>query len=201
MLSSAPNARASILHAFRTQFKTFFAALQKRTAHLAVAFGMYPEPPQTFGDRVYCKNLFLSRKQPAVEAYSIEDIRALFKDDQFATKCLGATIDAFDFETSTATVSMTLDDRHHNAQGFVMGGVFFSLADFALAVASNVNQPPSASTNVSIEHLRRAKGNKLIAIAHPDKLGRTLAFFTINVFDELNTHVARAVATVMRTDH
>lgn len=79
---------------------------------------------------------------------------------------------------------MEIDDRHHNAQGFVMGGVFFSLADYALAVASNVNQPPSASTNSSIAHMRRVKGNKLKAVAHPDKLGRNLAFFTIDLFDE-----------------
>ena len=92
---------------------------------------------------------------------SIEGIRAYFADDEFARKCLGATIDDYDFETGIATVSMEIDDRHHNAQGFVMGGVFFSLADYALAVASNVNQPPSASTNSSIAHMRRVKGNKL----------------------------------------
>ncbi len=91
---------------------------------------------------------------------NIEDIRAYFADDEFARKCLGATIDDYDFETGIATVSMEIDDRHHNAQGFVMGGVFFSLADYALAVASNVNQSPSASTNSSIAHMRRVKGNK-----------------------------------------
>lgn len=132
---------------------------------------------------------------------TIEEIREFFADDQFARKCLGATIDDFDFETSVATVSMTLDDRHHNAQGFVMGGVFFSLADYALAVACNVNQPLSASVVSSIEHMRRARGQKLIAIASPDRVGKNLGFFTIDVYDELNTHVARMTSTVMRTDH
>ena len=132
---------------------------------------------------------------------NIEDIRAYFADDEFARKCLGATIDDYDFETGIATVSMEIDDRHHNAQGFVMGGVFFSLADYALAVASNVNQPPSASTNSSIAHMRRVKGNTLKAVAHPDKLGRNLAFFTIDLFDELGNLVARMSATVMRTNH
>lgn len=132
---------------------------------------------------------------------SIEGIRAYFADDEFARKCLGAAIDDYDFETGIATVSMEIDDRHHNAQGFVMGGVFFSLADYALAVASNVNQPPSASTNSSIAHMRRVKGNKLKAVAHPDKLGRNLAFFTIDLFDEPGNLVARMSATVMRTTH
>ena len=132
---------------------------------------------------------------------NIDEIRAYFEDDQFARKCLGASIDAYDFETGEATVSMTIDDRHHNAQGFVMGGVFFSLADYALAVASNVGQEPSASTNASIAHMRRVKGNKLTAVARPDKLGRTLAFFTVDLFDEPGNLVAKMSATVMRTTH
>ena len=116
---------------------------------------------------------------------TIEEIREFFADDQFARKCLGATI----------------DDRHHNAQGFVMGGVFFSLADYALAVSCNVNQPPTASVVSSIEHMRRAKGKKLIAVAKPDKAGRALGFFTIDVYDDLDNHVARMTSTVMRTEH
>lgn len=132
---------------------------------------------------------------------NMDDIRAYFAKDEFAIKCLGATIDDYDFDTGVATVSMEIDDRHHNAQGFVMGGVFFSLADYALAVASNVNQPPSASTNASIAHMRRVKGNKLKAVAYPDKLGRNLAFFTVDILDEPGNLVARMSATVMRTDH
>lgn len=136
-----------------------------------------------------------------MDLHTIEEIREYFAGDEFAVKCLGATIDEYDFETGAATVSMTLDDRHHNAQGFVMGGVFFSLADYALAVASNVNQPPSASVNSSIAHMNRAKGERLIAVAEPNRLGKSLAFFTIDVFDELGTHAARMTSTVMRTDH
>lgn len=132
---------------------------------------------------------------------NIEEIRAYFADDQFARKCLGAVIEDYDFETGVATVSMTIDERHHNAQGFVMGGVFFSLADYALAVSSNVNQPPSASTNATMAHMRRVKGNTLRAVARPDKLGRTLAFFTVELFDEPGNLVANMTATVMRTEH
>lgn len=132
---------------------------------------------------------------------NIEEIREYFADDEFAVKCLGATIDDYEFETGVATVSMTIDDRHHNAQGFVMGGVFFALADYALAVASNVGQEPSASTNASIAHMRRVKGNKLKAVAYPDKLGRTLAFFTVDMYDEPGNLVAKMSATVMRTTH
>lgn len=136
-----------------------------------------------------------------MELNTIEEIRAYFAGDEFAIKCLGAVIEDYDFETGVATVSMRLDDRHHNAQGFVMGGVFFSLADYALAVSSNVGQPPSASTNASMAHMRRVKGDVLRAVARPDKLGRTLAFFTVDLFDEPGNLVAKMSATVMRTEH
>lgn len=133
---------------------------------------------------------------------SIDQIRAYFAEDEFAYKCLGATIDSFDAETGVATVSMTVDERHHNAQGFVMGGVFFALADFALAVATNVGQEPSASVSSSIQYMRRAKGTRLVAKATPDKLGRALTFFTVDVFDEeYGTQVCRMTATCMRTSH
>jgi len=36
-----------------------------------------------------------------------------------------------------AICSLTLEAKHKNALGAVMGGVYFTLADFAFAVASN----------------------------------------------------------------
>ena len=132
---------------------------------------------------------------------SIDEMREYFSHDEMAAKCLGATLDDFDCETGEATVSMTIDDRHHNAQGFVMGGVPFALADFALAVASNVGQPPTSSVSHSIQLMRRVKGERLIARARPDKLGRTMAYFTVDVTDGEGRHVARMTATCARTDH
>ena len=49
--------------------------------------------------------------------------------------------------------------------------------------------------------MRRVKGNTLKAVAYPDKLGRNLAFFTVDLFDEPGNLVARMSATVMRTTH
>lgn len=129
---------------------------------------------------------------------SIDIMREYFADDEFATKCLGARIDSY--EPGRSVVSMDIDDRHHNAAGFVMGGVPFTLGDFALAVCSNVGQPHSSSVVCSIEYLRRAKGSRLIATCTADKSGRRLGFYTIDVHDDLGTHVAKMTATVMRTE-
>lgn len=151
---------------------------------------------------VYTGALRIKRERElAVDLKNMDDIRAFFAKDEFATKCLGATVDDYDFENGIATVSMRIDDRHHNAQGFVMGGVFFTLADFALAVASNVNRPACSSVNSSIDFMRRVKGDVLKAVAYPEKLGRNLSFFTVDLFDETDRHVARVNTTVMATNH
>ena len=58
----------------------------------------------------------------------------MFEKDRFATDN-GAVIDEVD--DHYAKCSLKIEDRHRNAMGAVMGGVYFTLADFALAVASN----------------------------------------------------------------
>jgi acyl-CoA thioesterase len=130
-----------------------------------------------------------------MEFDSMDQIRAYFTNDEFATKCVGATID--EWEPGRAVCSFIIDDRHHNAQGFVMGGAIFSLADFALAVCSNVGNPPGCSVNHSIDYLNRARGERLIATALVEKQGRTLGFYRVDVHDELGTHVARMNVTTM----
>ena len=131
---------------------------------------------------------------------SFDELRAFFAKDGFVTQCLGAQVDSFEEDPYRAQVSMTLDPaRHCNAQGFVMGGVFMALCDFALAVCSNANQVACCSTNHAFEMMSRAKGQRLIARAECTKAGRTLSFYVVNLYDELGTHVARMTATTMRT--
>ena len=61
---------------------------------------------------------------------TIEDARGYFSCDRFATEN-GMTLDELD-ETHAVT-SLTIDARHKNAYGGVMGGAIFTLADFAFA--------------------------------------------------------------------
>ena len=135
------------------------------------------------------------------EHMSIEEVRNYFAADKFATACLGATIDSFEEEpVFKAVCSMTIDPaKHANAQGFVMGGVFMSLCDFALAVCSNANQVPCCAVDNHMQMMNRAKGQRLIATAVCTKNGRSLGFYQIDLHDELGTHVGRMEATIMRT--
>ena len=66
---------------------------------------------------------------------TLEQIRACFAGDRFASECLGAVIEVA--EPQHAVVSMVLRGEHRNAVGNPMGGAIFTLADFAFAIAAN----------------------------------------------------------------
>jgi acyl-CoA thioesterase len=97
-----------------------------------------------------------------------------------------------------AVCSLKIEEHHLNLMGVVMGGAIFTLADFCLAVISNIGESPSTSVSATIEYFSPAKGDTLIASASPDRRGRRLGFYTIDVSDNLGTSVARMVATVLR---
>lgn len=131
---------------------------------------------------------------------SIEQVREFFAGDRFACGCLGARVDSFDFETYEARVSVDIEERHLNGHDIVMGGVYFTLADFALAVSSNANQEPATSICNSINFMKSCRGSRLTAIARPDRSGRRFGFYTVDVFDDLDNHCARMTATVAKIE-
>jgi acyl-CoA thioesterase len=133
---------------------------------------------------------------PLSREASLDEIRAFFAHDRFATEVCGVRIEEAGF--GHARCSLAVEERHHNAMGAVMGGVVFTLADFCLAIVSNIGEAPSVSVNASVEYLSAARGSTLIATAQADKSGRSLGFYTIDVRDELGNHVARVIATVFR---
>ena len=130
-----------------------------------------------------------------MELKTIEEVREFFAKDRYATDS-GAYIE--EIGTHYAKCSMKLDERHCNAMGGVMGGVYFTLADFTFAVASNWQQPESVSLNCTITFLGRAKGNVLLAEAHCIKEGRTTNCYRIDIFDELGNQCVTVTITGYR---
>lgn len=126
----------------------------------------------------------------------LNTIRAYFSQDLFATEAAGCHIE--EAEPGRALCTLRLAARHRNAQGAPMGGAIFTLADFALAVASNVGEAPTVSVSNTIEFLTTARGEQLIARATADRSGRHAGYYTVDVSDELGTHVARMIATCLR---
>lgn len=124
-----------------------------------------------------------------------EETIKLFEKDRFATDN-GAVIDEVD--EHYAKCSLIIEPRHRNAMGAVMGGVYFTLADFALAVASNWKELGSVSLNSEITYLSPARGNKLIAEANCIKSGKTTSYYRIDVKDDLGNLTAAVTATTFR---
>ncbi len=130
------------------------------------------------------------------ENASIDEIRTIFENDRFATQAAGCII--VEAKRGHAVCEMPLAPIHRNAAGGIMGGAIFTLADFALAVASNVGESPTVSAMNTIEFMNSVKGEKLIACCDVDKSGRRLGFYTVEVRDDTGRAVAKMTAACAR---
>lgn len=117
----------------------------------------------------------------------IEEVREIFKNDRFATE-MGAQID--EIGDHSAKVSLIINEHHKNAMGGVMGGVYFTLADFAFAVASNWQNPGVVGVNVDASFIGVPKSEKIFAQATLVKDGRTICTYKVDVTDENGDPVA-----------
>ena len=118
---------------------------------------------------------------------TIEQVREFFAKDRYATES-GAYIESVG--EKTARCRMKLQDMHRNAVGGVMGGVYFTLADFTFAVATNRTEP-TVSQNANIAFLAPARGEELIATARCVKDGRTTCFYEVDITDESENLLVR----------
>lgn len=123
---------------------------------------------------------------------TVESAREFFYQDKFAVNT-GITLD--DLTEDKAICSLNISDEHKNAYGGVMGGVIFTLADFAFAVLSNQIHQLTVAQQVSINYLSAPKGDKLIAEATCRKDGRTSSIIIVNISDDLGRDVAQFVGT------
>ena len=119
---------------------------------------------------------------------NIEKIRRFFSGDRYATALTGARI--LEAEKNYAKCALTLTDDHRNAMGGVMGGVMFTLADLAFAVASNLDSPPTVGLSCSIAFLGVARGNELTAETTCLHDGRSTCSYQVDIKDELGNDVA-----------
>lgn len=119
---------------------------------------------------------------------NIDEIRAFFAEDKFATKTTGIVIDQV--EEDYAKCSLCLNENHKNLFGDVMGGVLFTLADFAFAVATN--RPGQYITTLSseIRYLAKTKGDHLYAECKVVKNGSRASFADVVITDELGRKIA-----------
>ncbi len=115
-----------------------------------------------------------------------------FGNDLYATQTTGIEIVAAD--EHYAKCKLEVDGRHRNAMGAVMGGAVYTLADFAFAVAANMDTLNTVSLTSNVSFVAQPKSNTLFAEAKPVKEGKTTCHYQIAVTDSLGNTVA-SVAT------
>ena len=123
---------------------------------------------------------------------TLESAREFFYKDKFAVNT-GIVLD--EITEDEAICSLELNDEHRNAYGGVMGGVIFTLADFAFAVLSNQIHQLTVAQQVDIHYLSAPKGDKLIAKATCRKSGRTSSIVNVDISDDLCRDVAQFIGT------
>jgi acyl-CoA thioesterase len=140
---------------------------------------------------------------------------AAFSDQQIAERVVAMMLERDEFSRwlglevthvapDAATVRMTVRPEMVNGFGVCHGGIAFSLADSALAFASNTHGRVTVSIENSIRYPAPiAPGDVLTATAVQESATRRLAFFNVNVTKQDGGVVGLFRGTVYRTsrDH
>lgn len=130
----------------------------------------------------------------------LDKARHIFANDRYATQTTGINIEAVADHSATCLLTITPD--HCNARHMAMGGVLYTLADFAAAIAANTDCLESevlqwVSLNATAHFLAPvACHTPLQAHCTSLKQGRTTALYQTRIED---THSGRCVAIVEST--
>lgn len=117
-----------------------------------------------------------------------EEARQYFQGDKYAM-ITGVRLEELTDESSLA--SLVLSDIHKNANGGIMGGAIFTLADFAFAVLSNHIHMPTVAQQVSINYLGAPKGDILYARAVCKKDGSRTTVINVEITDDTGRDIAQ----------
>lgn len=127
----------------------------------------------------------------------IEIVNQMFKEDAFS-KWLG--IEVIKIEEGSCELKMTVRDEMTNGFKIAHGGITYSLADSALAFASNSHGKKSVSVETSISHTKpSSEGDVLIAKAEEKSISNKIAVYDITITNQKKEVIALFKGTVYRT--
>ncbi|MCR5771167.1 MAG: PaaI family thioesterase [Butyrivibrio sp.] len=127
---------------------------------------------------------------------TLDEIRDFFAKDKYATEVTG--IEIIKAEPGHSQVRLTIDDRHMNAVGSLMGAVFFTMADFAFAVAVNSDidsEYVTVTLQSSISFMRTVNSGTLTAKADLVRDGRSTCVYEICIYSDDNKELCRVITT------
>lgn len=109
-------------------------------------------------------------------------------------------IEVLKSEPGYCKISMKIRDEMTNGFGVCHGGITFSLADSALAFASNSRGPISLALENNINFTKKVSvEDKLIAETEELQNGRTIGVYKVKVSNQKEELVAEFRGTVYRT--
>ena len=120
--------------------------------------------------------------------YDLQKIREYFAKDTFA-RHNGMTI--LEVGEGYALVECLINRNHYNAKGSVQGGLIFTLADFAFAVVSNINDYVTMSQNITITYIRPVFEGKIKAEAKIVSQGKSMVLVEVEVRNSEDKLVAK----------
>ncbi len=110
---------------------------------------------------------------------------------------LGARVE--EVSPGYAKVALTVGEGHLNAADVCHGGVLFTLADLAFALASNSHGQMALALEVSFSFLKAAvEGDEVVAQAREVHLGKRTATYLVEVIRQGDEKVALMKGTVFR---
>lgn len=93
-------------------------------------------------------------------------------------------------EPGKVILQLDITQKHLNGHGTVHGGVIFSLADAAFAVASNSDGIPSVAINTSITYMKAGTSGVLTAEATEFSKNPKLGSYIVEIYDQNREKIA-----------
>jgi acyl-CoA thioesterase len=124
-------------------------------------------------------------------------VDTMYQNDAFS-QWLG--IEVVEVKDGYCELKMTLRKEMLNGFQIAHGGIAYSLADSALAFASNSHGRKSLSVETSISHTVSVKeGDSLIAVSNEISLSPKIGIYLISIKNQNEQEVALFKGTVYRT--
>lgn len=124
-------------------------------------------------------------------------VQKMMGDDAFS-RWMGIEVE--DVAPGRVRIAMDVTGVMTNGFGVTHGGITFSLADSALAFASNGHGRVAMALENNISYVRKVnEGDRLTAVATELSLGRRIAVYEITVTNQEERNVALFRGTVFRT--
>ncbi len=122
----------------------------------------------------------------------LEKYKKFFRADRFS----GLTgIEILGARPGYAKTMIHIGEQHLNGAGVLHGGMIFTLADFAVAVASNSYGYVTLSVNASVSFFAGCDSGIVIAEAKEISRSNKLCTYDVNVYDESGKLLANTKVT------